>query len=260
MTVARPLDALVAWCDATLRTQDIPDYPGALNGLQLANDGTVSRIAAAVDGSQRAIDAAIAAGADLLLLHHGLFWGGAQRLTGAFGARVRTLVRHGIAVYASHLPLDLHAELGNNPRLAYALGLSPHGGFGRFQSIHVGVHGESDLETAELAARLGGVVGPHGGRVHHTPIGAGRRTHRWGVITGGGASSDTLREAASLGLDTLITGEGPHHTAVEAPELGLVVLYGGHYATETLGVTALAERLGAEFGLPWSFLEAPTGT
>lgn len=260
MRVTRPLEALVAWCDATLRTSEIPDYPGALNGLQLANDGAVSRIAAAVDGSQRAIDAAVAQGADLLLLHHGLFWGGAQRMTGAHGARLRTLVRHGVAVYASHLPLDLHPELGNNPRLAYALGLAPHGDFGRFQSIHVGVHGECDLDTTALASRLAAVVAPHGGRLHHTPIAPGRRTRRWGIVTGGGASSDTLREAAALGLDTLITGEGPHHTAVDAPELGVVILYGGHYATETLGVAALAERLGQEFGLPWSFVEAPTGT
>lgn len=260
MRVTRPLESLVAWCDATLRTAEVPDYPGALNGLQLANDGVVSRIAAAVDGSQRAIDAAVEAGADLLLLHHGLFWGGAQRLTGAYGGRIRTLVTRGIAVYASHLPLDLHPDLGNNPRLALALGLAPKGGFGRFQSIQVGVHGEADLETAALAARFAAVVAPHGGRLHHTPIAPGRRTRRWGVITGSGASSDSLREAAALGIDTLITGEGPHHTAVEAPELGIVVLYGGHYATETLGVAALAERLGTEFGLPWSFLEAPTGT
>jgi putative NIF3 family GTP cyclohydrolase 1 type 2 len=88
----------------------------------------------------------------------------------------------------------------------------------------------------------------------------GRRTRRWAIITGAGASSESLREAAAQGIDTLITGEGPHHTAVEAPELGIVVLYAGHYATETLGVTALAEAIGAEFGIPWSFVAAPTGT
>jgi dinuclear metal center YbgI/SA1388 family protein len=255
-----PLDAIVAHSDALLRTTEIPDYSPALNGLQLANDGAVTRIAAAVDGSRRAIEAAIATKADLLLLHHGLFWGGNQRIVGAYRERLRLLMLHGIAVYASHLPLDAHPTLGNNARLAHTLGLEPSGGFSRFQSITIGVQGTSDLETAELAARTERFAASHGGRLHHTPFAAGRRTRRWAICTGAGASTESLREAAAAGIDTLITGEGPHHTAVDAPELGIVVLYAGHYATETLGVTALAEALGTHFGLPWTFLDTPTGT
>ena len=87
----------------------------------------------------------------------------------------------------------------------------------------------------------------------------GRRTRAWGICTGGGASSDTLREARERGLDTLIVGEGPHHTAVEADDSGIAVIYAGHYATETLGVRALAAHLSDRFGMPWVFLEAPTG-
>lgn len=257
---AVPLDAVVAWCDAQLRTAEIPDYPPALNGLQVANSGRVSRIAAAVDGSARAIEGAIAAGADLLVLHHGLFWGGAQRLVGAPYRRLQALIRHDVAVYASHLPLDLHPALGNNALLAAHLGLTPAAGFGRFQQVHVGCRGDSDVSTAELVARAETLAHAHDGRVHHTPFEPGRRTHRWAIITGAGASSDSLREAAAAGVDTLITGEGPHHTAVEAPELGVVVIYAGHYATETLGVCALAEAVSREFGVPWSFISAPTGT
>ncbi|MCU0622554.1 MAG: Nif3-like dinuclear metal center hexameric protein [Gemmatimonadaceae bacterium] len=256
-----PLEVVTGWADAQLRTAEIPDYPPALNGLQLASaSGTVTRVAAAVDGSRRAIEGAIAAGADLLLLHHGLFWGGNQRLVGAYYDRVALLMRHGIAVYASHLPLDLHPVLGNNARLAQQLGLVPSAGFGRFQTIQAGCQGAADVETAVLVSRASAFAEAHGGRVHHSVLEPGRRTRRWAIITGAGASSESLREAAAQGIDTLITGEGPHHTAVEAPELGIVVLYAGHYATETLGVTALAEAIGAEFGIPWSFVAAPTGT
>ena len=88
---------------------------------------------------------------------------------------------------------------------------------------------------------------------------AQRRTRRWALCTGAGASSDTLREASSAGVDTLIVGEGAHHTAVEASELGIAVLYVGHYATETFGVRALGEEIERTFGIPWSFVAAPTG-
>lgn len=255
------LTAIVHWADAQLRTAEVPDYGPALNGLQLASPrDTVTRIAAAVDGSQRAIDGAIAAGADLLLLHHGLFWGGAQRIVGPSYARLSRLFAHGMAVYASHLPLDLHPTLGNNARLARALGLEPAGGFGRFQTIHVGCQGTADVATADLIARADAIATRHGGRAHHSACEPGRRTRRWAIITGAGASSEHLREAAAHGIDTLVTGEGPHHTAVEAPELGLVVIYAGHYATETFGVAALAEAISGEFGVPWTFIDAPTGT
>ncbi len=260
MTTGVGLQRVTEYLDALLRTADVPDYPPALNGLQLANGGTVTRIAAAVDGSRRAIEGAIAMGADLLLLHHGLFWGGNQRLVGPAYERLRLLMTHGIAVYASHLPLDAHPTLGNNALLAQALGLVPCAGFHKFQGAFVGCRGESDMPTAELVARAAAFAAPHEGRAHATPFAPDRVTRRWAICTGAGASSDSLREAVAAGVDTLITGEGPHHTAVEAPELGLVVIYAGHYATETLGVTALAARLQEEFGVPAAFVAAPTGT
>lgn len=254
-----PLHEIVAHLDAQLRTSDVPDYPPALNGLQLQNEGAVTRVAAAVDFSLRAVQGAVAAGADLLVVHHGMFWGGAQPIRDVQYDRIATLVRRGVAVYASHLPLDAHPTLGNNALLARELGLTPSAGFARFQTIDVGVRGECDLPTIELADRARRFAARHGGTVVVTPHAAGRRTRRWGICTGAGASSETIREAQRLGLDTLIVGEGPHHTGVEAADLDLTIVYAGHYATETLGVQALGAELERAFGLPWTFLDLPSG-
>ena len=245
--------------DALLRTRDIPDYPGAMNGVQIEHVGPVERCAVAVDASLRTIDGAIESGATLLIVHHGLFWGGAQPLRGRAFERIRRLIAHDIAVYSSHLPLDLHPQIGNNVLLARELGLEPTAGFAHFQSVAIGVMGESDIETSALVARCSALAQREGG--HLTTVGAhpGRRTRRWAICSGAGASSDTLREAAAAGVDTMIVGEGPHHTAVDAPELGLSILYAGHYATETLGVRALGREVEQKFGVPWSFIDAPSG-
>jgi dinuclear metal center YbgI/SA1388 family protein len=246
--------------DAELRTREVPDYAGAVNGLQLANAGGVTRVAVAVDFSRAAAEGAVAAGADLLVVHHGMFWAGAQPIVGPAYARLRALLAHDVAVYGSHLPLDLHPTLGNNALLARELGLAPDGGFARYKTIDVGVSGSAEVPTADLATRAAAFAERWGGSVRHTPIAPpGRVTRRWGICTGAGASSDTLREAEERGLDTLVVGEGPHHTAVEAAERGVVVIYAGHYATETLGVRALGAWLETRFGLPWSFVGEPTG-
>jgi dinuclear metal center YbgI/SA1388 family protein len=237
-----------------------PDYSPALNGLQLQNSGQVNRVAAAVDASQRAIDGAVAAKAQLLIVHHGLYWGGLQAIVGPRYARLRTLISHDIAVYSSHLPLDRHPVFGNNVLLARALGLVPTAGFAQFQSLPIGVRGTADVATAELAERAAAFAREQGGEARVTALSDGRRTRAWGICTGAGAGAETLDEAVSLGLDTLIVGEGPHWTAVDAPERGLVIIYAGHYATETLGVRALVEAVGQRFGIPWSFIPAPTGT
>ena len=258
-TPAVALDAVVAHLDAVLRTREVPDYPGALNGLQVANSGQVARVAAAVDFSRAAIDGAIAAGASLLVVHHGMFWNGAQPFVGPAYERLRLLLTHDLAVYGSHIPLDLHATLGNNVLLARELELTPDAGFARYKQLEIGVSGTSNLETATLAARATTFAARYGHTTVHTPIAPGRRTRRWGMCSGAGASIDTLREASERGIDTLIVGEGPHHTAVEAVERGIVVIYAGHYATETLGVQALGAELERTFGLPWSFVGEATG-
>jgi len=253
------LTDIAAHLDGLLRSSEIPDYPGAMNGVQVEHVGPVLRCAVAVDASLRTIDAAIESGAALLIVHHGLFWEGAQPLRGKAFERIRRLIANDVAVYASHLPLDLHPVVGNNVLLARELGLEPSAGFARFQNVTIGVMGDADLATSELAARAAAMAGREGGQLVTVGDAVGRRTRRWAICTGAGASSETLREAAAAGVDTLIVGEGPHHTAVEAPELGIAVLYAGHYATETFGVRALGQEVERVFGIPWSFVAAPTG-
>ncbi len=254
-----PLARIAEHLDALLRTDDVPDYPGALNGVQVEHTGPVTRCAMAVDASLHTIERAVAAGANLLVVHHGLYWSGVQPLRGRFYERARLLLTNDLAVYSSHLPLDMHPTLGNNALFARALGLEPSAGFARFQNVTVGVMGNADVETTALAEQARAIAEREGGGLVAVGDTPGRRTRRWALCTGAGASSDTLREAAMAGVDTLIVGEGPHHTAVEAEELGIAVLYAGHYATETFGVRALGAEIERTFGLPWTFVAAPTG-
>lgn len=254
-----PLAEVVGYLDDLLETNGTPDSPNAVNGLQLANSGRVARIAAAVDFSSRSVAAAVRENASFLLVHHGMFWSGLEPLRGLAYDRLKELVANDVAVYSSHLPLDRHERLGNNVLLAAELGLSPSAGFARYQTIDIGVRGEADVDTAELALRAAFFSETHGGALRATPIATGHRTRRWAICTGAGASTETLREAAEQGIDTLIVGEGAHWTAVSAADSGLVILYLGHYATETLGVRALAEHASEKFSIPWVFLEHPTG-
>src|SRR5919112_633556 len=146
------LEDVARHLDHVLRTNEIPNYPGAMNGVQVEHDGPITRCAVAVDASLLTIDAAIACNANLLVVHHGLFWGGSQPIRGRIFQRVRRLLAHDIAVYSSHLPLDLHPTLGNNAILARTLELTPSAGFAHFQSMPIGVMGDTNVDTATLAA------------------------------------------------------------------------------------------------------------
>lgn len=250
---------IAAFLDGLLGTHEIPDYPNALNGLQLAGRGNVNAVATAVDFSSHAVERCAALGAKLLIVHHGMFWGGLQRLTGVAYDQLATLLANGIAVYASHLPLDLHAEMGNNVLLARELGLAPTAPFARYKTVDIGVSGVADVETRELVERTRVFAAGYATSVVATPFSAGRRTRRWAICTGAGADSETIDEALAAGVDTMIVGEGPHYTAVRARDAGLVIVYAGHYATETLGVRALGERVSRDLGISHTFIDAPTG-
>jgi dinuclear metal center YbgI/SA1388 family protein len=254
-----PLAAITAHLDALLRVREIPDYPPALNGLQVEHRGPVTKVAAAVDTSARTIRGAADSGANMLLVHHGLFWRGLQPLTGPHYSRIRLLLDHDIALYSAHLPLDSHDRLGNSLLLAREIGLHPAAGFARHETIDCGVRGSSEIDTAELLSRLNAFASGHGGSAIASAISAGRRTRRWAICSGAGVNAQTIAEALALGVDTLISGEGPHWSAVDAEESGLVIIYAGHYATETLGVRALAQDVSGTFGVPWTFVAAPTG-
>jgi dinuclear metal center protein, YbgI/SA1388 family len=253
------LDRLAHFMDELLSIRAIPDYPSAVNGVQLANIGDIERIATAVDFSTETVSGAIDIGARLLIVHHGMFWGGMQPITDHRHKRLWMLMTHDVAVYSAHLPLDVHPELGNNALLAARLGLSPSGGFAPYQSIDVGLSGTSEIPTRTLAERAAALAAVSGGHLVATSFDEERVTRRWGICTGAGADSATLRDAVARGLDTLIVGEGPHHTAVEARELGIVILYAGHYATETFGVRALGERVADHFAITSTFIDAPSG-
>jgi dinuclear metal center YbgI/SA1388 family protein len=253
------LSEIAQYLDDVLRVTEIPDYPSALNGLQVETADDIVRVAAAVDARERTIRDAITAGANLLLVHHGLFWGGLQPLRGPTFRRVQSLVTGRLALYSAHLPLDAHPTFGNNVLLAKELGLTPTFGFARHQTVDIGVGGESDITTADVIARATSIASRYGGTVRHTTCELGRTTKRWAVCTGSGASRDTIHEASARRVDTLIVGEGPHWTAIDAEELGITIVYAGHYATETFGVRALAEHVSSTFGIPWTFLHVPTG-
>ncbi len=253
------LAGIVPWLDDLLQTDATPDYSGAQNGLQVAHTGPVRRVAAAVDASLRSVEQAVDIGANLLIVHHGLFWAGAQPITGPLHKKLKLLLDHDIAVYSSHLPLDRHPTLGNNALLAKALGLTPSGTWLPYKGVPIGVIAVSTVPTRDLAQRTREFAQAHAHHAVITPHAVDRVSRRIAICTGGGASADSLREAQQLGADTLIVGEGPHHTAVDAEEAGMVIMYAGHYATETLGVQALAAAIGDQWHVPWSFLPAPTG-
>ncbi len=245
--------AVVEYLDDYLRVREVEDSRNALNGLQVENDGALSRLAVAVDACQVTIDRAVELGADLLLVHHGLFWGGLEPLVGRHGKRVRTLMRQNVALYAAHIPLDVHPEVGNNAVLARKLELTDPEYFGAYLGQQLGVAGKLATTRHGLVERVRQTLGvePH---VIATGPEAVRRV---GIISGGGGSM--IGDAVRAGVDTFLTGEGTHHTHFDAEEWGINVIYAGHYATETAGVQALAAHVEHRFGLPWDFIDHPTG-
>ena len=247
------LAAIVKHCDQILRTKETGDYDGAANGLQVENSGAVTKIAATVDASLATVKLAIAAKADLLLVHHGLFWSPAQPWTGKKYELLQLLIENNLAVYSSHLPLDAHPKLGNNVQLCAALGLKNLKPFFASHGQTIGFKAHAKISRTELAKRLERATGA---KPRIIP-GGKNICEKIGVVTGG-AGGD-LKFAAAEGVDTFITGEGPHWTFALAEELGLNVFYGGHYATETFGVKALAAELSRKFKLPWEYVNHPTG-
>ncbi len=244
---------IVNHCDQLLRTVEFNDWEGAANGLQVESGGTVTRIAAAVDASLATVRRAVAARADLLIVHHGLFWNPSHPWTGARFRLLKLLLERNLAVYSSHLPLDAHPRLGNNAQLCRALALKQCKPFFIEKGRFIGCQSETRLTRQEVTRRLQQAVGASPKLLPGGPD----ICRRIGVVSGGAGSE--LRKAALEGVDTFITGEGPHWTFALAEELGLNVFYAGHYATETFGVKALAGHLERKFNLPWSFIDHPSG-
>jgi dinuclear metal center YbgI/SA1388 family protein len=247
------LSKIVEYCNREFRPDSFTDYDGAMNGLQVENSGMVTKIAATVDASVATVRMAVGAGADLLIVHHGLFWSPTVPWTGPRYELLDLLISNNVAVYSMHLPLDAHRKLGNNALLCAALNFTNLKPFFFEKEQFLGYRTEKRMTRNELSKQLAAVLG-------REPIvlpGGNERCEKIGVVTGGAGSQ--LKKAAAEGVDTFITGEGPHWTYALAEELRLNVFYGGHYATETFGVKALAAQLSKKFRIPWGFLDHPTG-
>jgi dinuclear metal center YbgI/SA1388 family protein len=247
------LSKIVHHLEQLLDHANVGDYPGAHNGLQIENSGRVARVCAAVDACETVLAEAARVPGTLLLVHHGLLWSGAQRFAGALRRKLKGAFDADLAVFSSHLPLDRHPRLGNNVLLAKALGLRRCVPAFPAKGQPVGLIGLVDLTRAELGRRLERVTGG----LANVSSGGPNRLRRVGVVTGG--AGDMVADAAALGCDAFVTGEGPHHTFTLAEELGVNLFYGGHYATETFGVKALAQHVARKFRLQWEFIDHPTG-
>jgi len=248
------LDGICAHIGTELRIDEIPDYPAAHNGLQLTNGSReVTKIVAAVDACLPVIREAVEREADLLIVHHGMFWSGAQMITGGVYERLKLAIENGLAIYRAHLPLDVHPVLGNNAQLAAAIGLENPEPFFEWKGIRLGMRASLEIGRDALVEKVGEATGA---AVHVCP-GGPETVGSCGVITGGAGGE--VFAAAETGIDTFITGEGPHWSYTAAEELGINVIYGGHYATETFGVKALSAQLSEQFAVPWDFVDHPTG-
>jgi dinuclear metal center YbgI/SA1388 family protein len=252
------LSEVVNYANGYLRVEEIEDWTNALNGLQIENSGKVMKIGAAVDVSTRVLTVATKNKVNLLIVHHGLFWPGLQSVTGSLRRQLKIAFENDIALYSAHLPLDVHPKVGNNAQLAAALGLKSTKPFFEEKGDLIGVRANFSGSREDLIRKFRKAIG---GSVKSFNFGP-KNPKCVGIITGG-AGSEIYRVAESEPdghhIDTFITGEAPHWAAVAAEELGINFILGGHYATETFGVKALAAHLSARFKVPWEFLSFPTG-
>lgn len=244
------LTDIIAWCDQTLKAAEFKDY--APNGLQIEGRGEVNKIVCAVSASQTAIEAAIAQGADLLLVHHGYFWKGeAYPITGMRGQRIKRLIQHDISLVGYHLPLDSHPTLGNNAAIADLLELKSIEALNPNERHPIGNIGY--LAAPMTPEDFHNYVSKRlGFNAIHLPA---QKTHiqKIGFCTGG--AQDFIHQAAAQGCDAYISGEVSERTFYEAEELNVHYYACGHHATERYGVQRLAQELSDEFGIETSYFE-----
>jgi dinuclear metal center YbgI/SA1388 family protein len=232
-----------------VRRGEIADFPNALNGLQVANSGRVAKIGAAVDAGAAPFKLAAAAGVQFLIVHHGLFWDGAQPLTGTRRTRLKTLLDADCAVYSSHLPLDAHPQIGNNALIARALGLRVSDWIIPYQKTPIAALVAKPPSRAKLRVKLEKLF-PRG--IVALEFGP-ERPRKLAILSG--SSSSALMQFPDEGVDTLVTGELKQSAFNFAQEAGMNLYICGHYATEVFGVRALAAECAARFDLPWEFLD-----
>ncbi|WP_181686940.1 Nif3-like dinuclear metal center hexameric protein [Halorhabdus salina] len=244
--------------DDRLRIADYADIDASADGLQVGPEDTeVEHVAVAVDAAVETIERAREVDADLLVVHHGLFWGdGIDRVTGESYRRLAPLLADDLPLYAAHLPLDGHQDLGNAAGLADVLDLSNRAPFGELGEEYIGQRGRMPSMTVdELEERLATELDTGGQPIQTLDFGP-EEISEVAIVTGSG--TDWIEEAAAKGADALVTGEGKQAAYHRAKELDLTLVLAGHYATETFGVRALA-GLAEEWGLETTFIDHPTG-
>jgi dinuclear metal center YbgI/SA1388 family protein len=246
-------EELIAYLNSYLQIAEFEDY--GPQGLQVEGKEEIQKITLSVDAALAALESAVAHGADLHLVHHGLFWGATQCLVGALGQRVRTLMKADMNLYAVHLALDAHPSVGNNAVLARLLGIEVTDWWAEYKGKPMGVLGNAPAGTTfkELVAQVNEALDTTAQAAAYGPA----MVQRVGIVSGGAA--DEIGEAAALGLDTYVTGERSHSHYWDPAEYRINVVYAGHYATETVGVKALGAHLSERFGLEVEFLDFPTG-
>lgn len=246
---------LVTYLDELLNPGGTIEDPSN-NGLQVEGFDELNRVVFGVDACQALFDAAADRNADFVFVHHGLSWGGGIRaVTDVVARRLRTLLSNGVSLYASHLPLDMHPEVGHNAVLAHELGLDQRRAFFPYHGTKIGWAGvlPKAAPVAEIAERIAEVAGG-------TPDivgGADREVLNVGIVSGGGADAIDCCKAASV--DCLVTGEFTHQHYHAALEADIPVIVGGHYATETPGVKAVMSRVQSLFDVQCEFIDLPTG-
>lgn len=241
------LNDIVAFCDKRTRLTKFRDAPGAFNGLQVGNDGRVTKVGAAVDAGLLPFRDAVAAGVDFLIVHHGMYWDMPKPLTGPAYERVAALVEGNCALYSNHLPLDAHPQIGNNALLARQLGLRPRRGFIPNEGGAIGCIAPSRLTRADLRGRLQSLYP----RVLAIEFGSTRPAE---VAFCSGSGNGAMAALPEAGVDTLVTGELREEWFNVAQERRLNLYLCGHYATEVHAISALAAEVAAKFGVPWAFI------
>jgi dinuclear metal center YbgI/SA1388 family protein len=242
------------YLDDKLNINDFPD-DSSLNGLQVEGSQRVSKITLAVDACDLLIKKAVKNKSDMIIVHHGLFWGGRVPITGIIKRRLAILLKNDISLYAAHLPLDFHPEIGNNVQLASLLKLNEISSFGNYQGKEIGICGKlpRPISTEGLSRKISKILKTKVGTHSFGPS----RIKRLAIVSGDGAR--LAAEAAKIGCDAFLTGETSHSVYHPSREAGITLFYAGHYVTETLGVKAVGKLLEKEFNLKTVFVDIPTG-
>jgi dinuclear metal center YbgI/SA1388 family protein len=247
------LTSIITALDELLNPSDFQDL--GPNGLQVPGPSEVAKVVTGVSAQRALIERAVAEGAQLVLVHHGLFWDFLPTgLTPVLAERLRPLFKHDVALAGYHLPLDAHPEVGNNAILAERLGCERHEPFGTYRGVPIGRAGTfpgDGIPAADLFARVREITA----RVPTVFDGGPERVRRIGIVSGAGAG--VLPEAVELGLDAFLTGEPREHVMADAREAGIHFVAAGHYATETFGVRAVGDWLAQRFGIEHVWVDIP---